>query len=199
MSLQDVRVPVDVDTSKARSSLRQLREDKRRASKRIAGAARRSQRLALRAFAFAGAGSAVARFTDTAPVGNNVHPVAESLVPLRALWQQTQDLFLGGSVKARKEARAETAAAFNWYVGKTGDVAASADFLDTATRIRQQVESGRNLLRRDPRFIGPDFETASKAALAGNVQLAMKNLKALNPLGIIARGFDYLVEGITAE
>lgn len=190
--------PVHAETSTAKAKLRQLQQDKGRTHKRIGNAARRSQRLAMRAFAFTGAASITSQFNRESPAGV-VDPIAEALVPLHALRQSLTDQFLGYSAKARNDARQETVAAFRTTASETGLTAGVTDFYNAARRIREQVESGRNLIRKDPRFIGPDLATVSKAALKGNLDLLWKNVAALNPFSVIGSAFDYLVEGITAE
>lgn len=196
--MSDVRIPVTVDTRKAQADLAQLHHDKSKAKGRVSAAAQRTSRMAIRAFAFVGAGSAVMNLNSAAPSGN-VNAVEESLTPLVALAQQTADQMLGQSAKAQRTAREETKAAFAYHVGRTGETAGMRDFYNTVAKIQSDVESGRNILRRDPRFVGPDFKTAAGASVAGHVKLFLENLQAANPFRTLQRGFDYIVEGIKAD
>lgn len=196
--MSDVRIPVTVDTRKAQADLAQLHHDKAKAKGRVSAAAQRTSRMAVRAFAFVGAGSAVMNFNSAAPAGN-VSVFEEALTPLFALAQQTADRALGGSAKAHRTAREETKAAFAYHVGRTGETAGMRDFYNTAAKIRNDVESGRNVLRRDPRFVGPDFKTVAGASVAGHVKVFLENLEASNAMSILMRGFDYVVEGIKAD
>ncbi|MCP4794039.1 MAG: hypothetical protein GY882_12030 [Actinomycetia bacterium] len=195
---EKVNIPVGVDTRKAKSDLAQLNREKARTGKRINAAARRTSRVATRAFAFTGVAATIGKFQSNESSGN-VNPVDEALTPLRAAGQQFIDDGLGFSAKARKSAREQTKAAFAYQVGRTGDTAGMRDFYNTASKIQQDVESGRNLIRRDPRFVGPDPMAAGKAAVKGHLKLFFKNLEAANPMRTLMRGFEYVAEGIAAE
>lgn len=195
---ETITIPVDVDTRKAKADLAQLHEDKKRAKKRITSAARRTSRMATRAFAFSGAASVVGKFQNDEPSGN-VDIYEEALVPFTARVQEFTDKKIGLSGKARRSAREQTKAAFAYQVGRTGDMVGMHDFFNTVNKIQSDVESGRNLIRQDPRFVGPDFETVGAVAARGHVKLFLENLAAAKPMNMLMRGFDYLVDGITAE
>jgi len=194
----NVRIPVDVDTRKARADLQQLNRDKGTAKKRVSSAARRTARMATRAFAFTGAAAVVSKFQNNSSNGN-VSVFDEALTPFYAMAQQYVDKELGYSSKARTSAREQTRAAFAYTVGRTGETAGMTDFFNVASRIRQDVESGRNLIRQDPRFLGPDLETATKAAVRGNFAVFLKNFQAAKGTQVITQGFDYIVAGLKAD
>ena len=192
------RIPVDIDTRVARAKLKQLYRDTTRTKKRITGAAQRTSRMATRAFAFTGAAAVIGKFQNNTSNGN-VDPIQESLTPYYAQAQQMLDDGLGYSAKARKSAREQTKAAFALYVGGTGQKAGMRSFYDTVNSMQQDVESGRNLLRNDPRFVGADPAGATKAAIKGNLNLFLLNLEASSPMLLLKNGFAYIVEGITAD
>lgn len=123
----------------------------------------------------------------------------EALAPYAAMTQQHVDEKLGVSGRAQRSARERTKAAFRYHVGRTGETAGMTDFFNAVSRIQNDIESGRNLIRQDPRFIGPDLVGVTKAAIVGNLDLFFKNIQALNPTDMISRGFDYMIEGIMAE
>ena len=193
-----ITIPVDLDTKPARSSLAQLNRDKSKAQRRITSAARKTQRMAVRAFAFTGVSATLAKFQTDAPSGN-VDIFEEALVPYYAKLQQETDRAIGFSAKARGSAREQTKAAFSYQVGRTGELVGMQQFYETVNRIQQDVESGRNLVRQDPRFLGPDLATVTQAALVGNFELFLKNLAASSPLILFGKGIGYIVEGLTAE
>lgn len=190
------RIPVDIDTRAARAKLKQLYRDTARAKKRITGAAQRTSRMATRAFAFTGAAAVIGKFQNNT---SNVDVIQESLTPYYAQAQQMLDDGLGYSAKARKSAREQTKAAFALYVGSTGQKAGMRSFYDTVNSMQQDVESGRNLLRNDARFVGADPVGATKAAIKGNLNLFLLNLEASSPMLLLKNGFAYIVEGITAD
>lgn len=196
--MADVKIPVEVDTRKAKADLKQLNSDKVRAGKRITSAARRTSRMATRAFAFTGAAATIGKFNNNEPSGK-ADMFGEALSPYYAKWQQETDRALGLSGKARKSAREQTKAAFAYRVGNTGSTVGMREFYNTVSRIQSDVESGRNILRQDPRFLGPDLSTASKAALKGNIGLFFVNLQAAHPVRLLKQGIDYVVEGLSAE
>lgn len=193
-----VTIPVNVDTRKAAADLAQLHHDKEKSKRRVTAAAQRTSALAVRAFAFVGAGSATMSFHSAAPSGN-VNIFEEAWVPLAAAAQQVADQALGKSAKAHRTAREETKAAFAYHVGRTAETAGMRDFYNTVAKIQADVESGRNLIRRDPRFVGPDFTTVAGVSVAGQVKLFLENLQAANPFCTLMNGFDYVVEGIKAD
>lgn len=193
-----VNIPVTVDTRKARADLDQLHHDKTKSGRRVTAAAQRTSQMAIRAFAFIGAGSAVMNVQSAAPSGN-VGIFEEALTPLTALVQQTADRALGFSAKANRAAREQTKAAFAYHVGRTGETAGMRDFYNTVAKIQADVESGRNIIRRDPRFVGPDFKTVAGASVAGHVKLFLENLHAANAMRILMSGFEYVAEGIKAD
>ena len=195
---QSVNIPVEVDTRKAKASLRQLNRDKAKAQKRVSSAAKRTSRMALRAFAFAGGTAAVGKFRGEATSGN-VSPIEEALTPYIAAAQQVIDDGLGFSAKARQDAREETKAAFRYHVGRTGETAGMQDFYNTVSEIRENVESGRNILRRDPRFLGPSLDAVVEKGAAGAAQVFLENINASNPIIQLNRGIAYVVEGLLAE
>jgi len=195
---EKARIAVDVDTRKARAELASLNKNKRQAQKRISSAGKRASRVAVRAFAFTGAASTFGKFNDNQPSGNT-DVFGEAMVPYFAKWQEYQDAELGFSAKARKTAREETKAAFAYTVGQTGQTAGMREFFNAASRIQEDVESGRNLVRQDPRFIGPDASTAAKTAVKGNLKLFFQNVQSISAMRLLQRGFDYVVEGIEAE
>jgi len=192
------RIPVSLDVGKATAKLAQLHQEKKKAKKKVSFSARRSSQMALRAFSFVGAGSIAMSFQSTEPSGN-VSIFGEALTPLYALVQQTADRALGQSAAAHRSAREQTKAAFALYVGRTGNMAGMRDFYNTVAKIQSDVESGRNILRRDPRFIGPGFKEVTEASVAGHVKLFLENLHASNAMRILMSGFDYVVEGIKAD
>ena len=198
MTDDTVRIPVDVDTRKAKADIRQLNRDKVRAKKRVSDAARRTSRMAARAFAFSGAASAIGKLQNEAPNGN-VSPFEEALVPYLAAAQHVADRELGFSGKAPKSAREQTKAAFAYHVGRTGELTGMRDFFNTVSKIQEDVESGRNIIRRDPRFSGPGFGTIAEVGTVGYIKLFLENANKSNPFRNLLRGFDYVVDGITAE
>jgi hypothetical protein len=198
MMTDNVDIPVDVDTRKAKADLKQLHRAKGRATKRVSSAARRTSRMATRAFAFTGAASVVGKFQNNEPSGK-VDILAEALVPYYAKAQNLIDKELGYSARARRSAREQTKAAFAYRVGRTGETSGMRDFYNTVAKIQSDVESGRNLVRQDPRFIGADPMTAGKAALKGNLALFLKNLEASQPFRLLLKGADYVVDGIEAD
>ena len=194
----NVHIPVDVDTREARSKLKNLSKDKAKAKKRITSAARRTTRMATRAFAFTGAASVIGKFQTNEP-GGNVDIYGEAMAPAIAALQQMADSKLGHSSKALRSAREQTKAAFAYQVGRTGEMAGATDFYNTVSKMQTDVEAGRNIIRQDPRFIGPDLETVTDAALRGNLERFLQNVGTLSPVSWIGKGFQYLVDGITAE
>lgn len=194
----DVKIPVNVDVRKAKADLAQLHHDKAKARGRVTAAAQRTSRMAVRAFAFVGAGSAVMNFQSSAPSGN-VDVFGEALTPIYALAQQAADRALGQSAKAHRTAREETKAAFAYHVGRTGETAGMRDFYNTVAKIQADVEGGRNIIRQDPRFLGPGLKTIAGASVAGHVKVFLENLQAANPFRALMRGFDYVVDGIKAD
>tara|TARA_R110002020_G_scaffold55059_4_gene153019 strand:- start:2720 stop:3313 length:594 start_codon:yes stop_codon:yes gene_type:complete len=193
-----VRIPVEVETKEARTKLRQLGNDKKRAGKRITSAARRTSRMATRAFAFTGAASVIGKFQNNEPSGN-VDVFGEAMAPTWAYATQLADKKLGYSATALKSAREKTKAAFAITVGRNGEMAGATDFYNTVSKMQTDVEAGRNIIRQDPRFIGPDLETVTDAALRGNLERFLQNVGTLSPVSWIGKGFQYLVDGITAE
>lgn len=194
----NVRIPVEIDTREAKAKLKQLHKDKGRTQKRITSAARRTSRMATRAFAFTGATSVISKFKNNEP-GGNVSMYDEAMSPFLAKTQQFTDEQLGWSAKARKSAREQTKAAFAYHVGKTGNMAGATDFYNTVSKIQADVESGRNLIRQDPRFLGPDVSGATGAAITGNIAIFFQNLSASNPITQLIMGADYIIDGINAD
>lgn len=194
----DVKIPVSADTSKARADLKQLHRDKQRAKKRVASASKRTSRIITRALAFTGTAASFGKFQNDESSGK-ADMFGEALAPYAAMTQQHVDEKLGVSGRAQRSARERTKAAFRYHVGRTGETAGMTDFFNAVSRIQNDIESGRNLIRQDPRFIGPDLVGVTKAAIVGNLDLFFKNIQALNPTDMISRGFDYMIEGIMAE
>jgi len=194
----NVRIPVEVDTREARAKLKQLSKDKSKAKKRITSAARRTTRMATRAFAFTGAASVVGKFQSNDP-GGNVDIYGEAMAPAMAAIQQMADSKLGYSAKARRSAREQTKAAFALQVGRTGQMGGATDFFNTVSKMQNDVESGRNILRQDHRFIGPTVGDVTEATVNGKLELFAENIVSSNPMALLSRGFDYIVEGITAD
>ena len=195
----NVRIPVEVDTREAQAKLKQLNKDKGKSKKRITSAARRTSRMAMRAFAFTGAASSMGSFQTNAPSGN-VDLIGEALTPFMAALQQKADDELGYSAKARSSAREQTKAAFAYHVGRTGDMAGATNFYNTVSKMQTDVESGRNILRQDPRFIGPDLATATKTVLNGNLERFGTTLGAIGGIGgSILDGMQYLIDGVSAD
>ena len=192
------KVPVDTDTRQAKADLRELNTNRARARKRASAAVKRTSRMATRAFAFTGAASAVGKFKNNEPTAN-VDMIAEALTPYYAKASEMMDNQLGYSAKARRSAREQTKAAFAYHVGKTGQTAGMRGFFNTVNQMQSDVESGRHLVRQDPRFIGVDPGSATKAAIKGNLALFLKNLSASNPAQALTQGFDYIIEGLNAE
>ena len=218
----NVRIPVEVDTREAQAKLKQLSKDKGKSKKRITSAARRTSRMAMRAFAFTGAASVIGKFQTNEPGGNvdiygeatassmgsfqtnapsgNVDLIGEALTPFMAALTQKADDELGYSATARKSAREQTKAAFAHYVGRTGDMAGATNFYNTVSKMQTDVESGRNILRQDPRFIGPDLATATKTVLNGNLERFGTTLGAIGGLGSsLLDGMQYLIDGVSAD
>lgn len=151
----------------------------------------------MRALAFTGAASTFGKFQNDESAGK-ADMFGEALAPYAAMIQQHIDDGLGVSGRAQRTAREQTKAAFRYHVGRTGETAGMTDFFNSVSRIQNDIESGRNLVRQDPRFIGPDLVGVTKAAIVGNLELFIKNIQALNPVEMISSGFDYMVEGIMA-
>jgi len=194
----NVRIPVELDTRTAKAKLKQLHKDKGKTRKRITAAARRTSKMAIRGFAFTGAASVIGKFKNNEP-GGNVDIMGEAMTPILAATQQFADDELGFSAAARKSAREQTKAAFAYHVGRTGDMAGATDFYNTVRKMQDDAESGRNIIRQDPRFIGTDLATASKAALSGNVSLFFKNIQSNPVIALFTKGVDYFVDGIAAD
>tara|TARA_R110000824_G_scaffold366507_3_gene555182 strand:+ start:229 stop:822 length:594 start_codon:yes stop_codon:yes gene_type:complete len=194
----NIRIPVEVDTSQARAKLKQLHNDKAKSKKRITSAARRTSRMAVRAFAFTGAASAMGKFQINAPSGN-VDPIAAALSPALAEVKQYADKKLGYSATARKSAREQTKAAFAITVGRNGDMAGATNFYNTVEKMQTDAEKGRNILRQDPRFIGPDLATVTNAALEGQLKRFGENISSSMPFMALGRGLSYLIEGVAAD
>ena len=142
-----VRIPVEVETKEARTKLRQLGNDKKRAGKRITSAARRTSRMATRAFAFTGAASVIGKFQNNEPSGN-VDVFGEAMAPTWAYATQLADKKLGYSATALKSAREKTKAAFAITVGRNGEMAGATDFYNTVSKMQTDVEAGRNIIRQ---------------------------------------------------
>tara|TARA_R110000744_G_scaffold130994_3_gene238980 strand:+ start:1178 stop:1771 length:594 start_codon:yes stop_codon:yes gene_type:complete len=194
----NVRIPVELDTKAAKAKLKQLHKDKLKSKKRITAAARRTSRIAIRAFAFTGAASALGKFKNNEP-GGNVDMMGEAAVAHLAKVQQFADDKLGFSAKASKSAREQTKAAFAYHVGKTGEMGGATDFYNTVKKMQNDAESGRNIIRQDPRFIGIDAKTASKAVAGGNMKLFFKNIEHALPFRMLDKGIGYFIDGISAD
>tara|TARA_R100000458_G_scaffold59708_2_gene71307 strand:+ start:1915 stop:2508 length:594 start_codon:yes stop_codon:yes gene_type:complete len=193
-----VKIPVDLDTREAKSKLKQLSNEKSKTKKRITATAKRTSQMAIRAFSFTGAASVVGKFQTNDSVGN-VDLISESLVPVAALAQQMADDELGFSSRARKTAREQTKTAFAIQVGETGQMAGATDFFNTVSKIQNDVESGRNILRQDQRFIGPTVGDAVESTVDGKLEIFLRNIGSLNAFSLLLEGFDYIIEGINAD
>jgi len=193
----DAKIKVGVDTRKAKSDLKELHRAKAQGRKKVGAVAKRSSSMATRAFAFTGGAAVLGKFNGASSSGN-VDIFDEALVPIYAAAQAATDKAVGFSAAGRRTARERTKAAFAYHVGKTGEMSGALEFNKIADRSAQDQESGRNLLRQDPRFLGPDLEEASKAALKGHAELFLKNLYAVNPLKLLAQGFDYVATRLTS-
>jgi len=196
--MASAKIPVDTDTRQAKADLRELNDHKVRARKRASAAIKRTSRMATRAFAFTGAASAIGKFKNNEPTAN-VDMFAEALSPYYAKAKQMVDEQLGYSAKAHRSAREQTRAAFNYHVGKTGETAGMMDFFNIANDMQNDVESGRNLIRQDPRFIGAEPGETTKTALKGNLKVFLTNLNQSNPARGLVAALDYFVEGLEAE
>lgn len=194
----NVKVPVDVETRDAKAKMAQLARRKAASKKRIVSAGRKVSRASMRAFAFTGAAATMGKFKNDAPSGN-VDMFEEAMSPLYAKRDQLIDRELGYSAKARRAAREEAAATYAYYNGRTGDAGPMMDFYNAVSRVRHDIESGRQLVRQDPRFIGPDLETVAGAAAVGTMELFWKNLEASSPVRGLVNSIDYFVEGLLAD
>lgn len=188
------KIKVRVDTRQAKAEVRELHKAKKQGLRRASTVARRGSSLAIRAAGITGAAAAVARFSSS-PQASQVDPFEEALVPFWARAQSMIDRKLG-SARARASAREQTKSAFTYDVGQRGTSSNLTDFYRTATKLRADVEKGRNILRQDPRFLGPDLKTVSSAALSGYTKLLLQNLWAVNPQRQIRDAVDYFIEGI---
>jgi hypothetical protein len=188
----DAKVKIEVDTRKAKADLKELHRAKASGRKKVGAVAKRTSSMATRAFAFTGGAAVLGKFNGASSSGN-VDIFDEALVPIYAAAQSATDKAVGFSAAGRRTARERTKAAFAYHVGKTGEMAGAREFYKLADASAQDQESGRNLLRQDPRFIGPDIGEVSTAALKGHTKLFLKNLYAVNPLKLLLQGFDYVV------
>lgn len=188
------KIKVRVDTRQAKAEVRELHKAKKQGLRRASTVARRGSSLAIRAAGITGAAAAVARFSSS-PQASQVDPFEEALVPFWARAQSMIDRKLG-SARARASAREQTKSAFTYDVGQRGTSSNLTDFYRTATKLRADVEKGRNILRQDPRFLGPDLKTVSSAALSGYTKLLLQNLWAVNPQRQIRDAVNYFIEGI---
>lgn len=188
------KIKVRVDTRQAKAEVRELHKAKKQGLRRASTVARRGSSLAIRAAGITGAAAVVARFSSS-PQASQVDPFEEALVPFWARAQSMIDRKLG-SARARASAREQTKSAFTYDVGQRGTSSNLTDFYRTATKLRADVEKGRNILRQDPRFLGPDLKTVSSAALSGYTKLLLQNLWAVNPQRQIRDAVNYFIEGI---
>ena len=123
------------------------------------------------------------------------------MAPAIAALQQMADSKLGHSSKALRSAREQTKAAFAYQVGRTGEMAGATDFFNTVSKMQNDVESGRNILRQDHRFIGPTMGDVAEATVDGKLELFAENVSSLSskPMALLGRGFQYFISGITAD
>lgn len=194
--MNDARYDVDLDTSRAKSDLRGLQREKQQTGRRVYSASRRVASRAMQAAAFAGVAAKLGSFRPSSASGN-VDLGGEALLPTIAAAQQFADSQLGFSAAARKTAREQTKATFAYFVGSTGETAGMREFYNDVSRIQEDVESGRNILRRDPRFVGITPADYATATIQGNVEVFLENLKS-SPFRVLMRGFEYVAEGILA-
>jgi len=188
----DANIKIDVDTRKAKSDLKELHRAKARGRKKVGAVAKRSSSMATRAFAFTGGAAVLGKFNGASSSGN-VDIFDEALVPIYAAAQAATDKAVGFSAAGRRTARERTKAAFAYHVGKTGEMSGARQFHALADASAQDQEAGRNLLRQDPRFIGPDIGEVSAAALKGHAKLFFRNVWAQMPIKLLIQGFDYVV------
>lgn len=194
--MDEARYEVDLDTRKAKADMADLQRHKEGAGRRVNMAARRASNLLMRAAAFTGAAATFGSLGNSAP-GGNVDLIGESFVPYVAAAQALADSELGYSAAARIAAREETKKAFAYYVGSTGQTAGMREFYNDVSRIQEEAEAGRNILRQDPRFSGIGPIDALDLTARGGVKVFLENLKS-SPFRVLMRGIDYIVEGVQA-
>ena len=172
------RIQVAVDTRRAESELRQLHRDKGQQQKRIARSATRASRGFARVAGFTGAALSLGKL-GTSPSAGNVDIAEEALVPYKAWLASQEESKIGRNASAAKKARADTHAAFAYQAGRTGSAMQAQDFFNTALAFRQEVETGRDVLRQDARFTGAGVSDFAKATFLDPFTRLMLNLQAL--------------------
>lgn len=175
----DIKVDtrLSLDDKKAKSQLRELERAKAQTQRGRASASTRKPitgRLGKVAGAVVGF-AAVSRILR-ANSGENVDAWAEAMSPANAAVQQAIDETVGYSAIARKRARLETRERFASSVGSTGSTAAAQAHFRRAHVLTSEEEEGRNILRADPRFSGPNFSQLISEAVPGYFVLLWKSI-----------------------
>lgn len=176
-----VEVPVRLDTTEAKSKLRDLEKQKDKARAK----ARSKVWVGMRAKTLSAIG-AVGGFASVSRVfrkhSGPVDPWMATLVPIAAAVQLAADGLVGYSAISKKRARAHVVATLAANVGFTKDIASARDYYETTKRLTDLEERGRNIVRMG--LQGPSLDQLIEQALGGYVAL-------------IGKSFDYAYEKFT--
>ena len=175
--MTDTDIKLRMGTGEAKQRLRELGRTKKRTEKRRRPISRHFGAVA----GVLGGLSAASRVTRSH--GGDVDPWAASMRPFNAAFQQFVDETLGFSSIAKRRAREQTAT----------DLAevSTSDKIEQARRNNATIlpfleaeESGRNILRQDPRFAGPTIVDLLKQAIPGYFAL-------------VGLSVDYMIQELT--
>lgn len=174
----EFKISLQAVTGPAKDAFKRLARKKAQTRRSVnkAAAKRRpiSQRFAFVA-GFVGGLSAVSRITRTS--AGNVDPWAEAMTPIMAVAQEITDKAFGFSAKARRRARGDAAERFGTSAHETKSTVAAQEHYARTVRIFEEEETGRNIIRQDPNFIGPGIGQLLAQVIPGYIRLIGKSAR----------------------
>ena len=175
MTTTDIKLRMG--TGQAKQRLRELGRTKERTKKKRRPISRHFGAIA----GAVGGLSAVSRVTRSH--GGDVDPWSAAMRPFNAAFQQFVDETLGFSSIAKRRAREQTANDLA-NIPTAGKIEQARRNKDAILPFLEAEESGRNILRQDPRFAGPTIPDLIKQAIPGYFRL-------------IGLSVDYMIEELT--
>lgn len=173
----DAKIVIKLGVKQAKSAMRGMSRDRRRAARRRNTAVSRRNTIGRRMRTLVGgvAGfSAVSRITRTS--ADTVDPWAETLIPFEAAFQEFVTNTVGFSAAAVKRARADTVQRYAPTVVEMRSMGVASEYFDTALGFISEEEEGRNILRQDPNFRSPSIADLLAQAVPGYVALVRKSI-----------------------
>ena len=168
------KVELALVTRYAKQAMRRLQSAKAKvgATEKTKRAAKTS-RQAKATFGFLGGWGAVNRATRKMRGGaEQADPWTGAMVPMIAATQAAVDSATGFSVKARRQARADTVAMLADNVGAGASIGSAKTVFNIRNNIRQQEEKGRNIVRQT--VTGPTLDDLVESAAKGYFELSGK-------------------------